>query len=55
MVNTNKTYIVTYKYKNRPTSILSSTITAKSRLDARSKIIQRNISHPVVIISVVER
>lgn len=55
MAGTNKTYIVTYRYKNKGTSTLSSTVTAKNRLDARGKIIQRNSSHPVVILSIVER
>lgn len=55
MAGTNKTYIVTYRYKNKGTSTLFSTVTAKNRLDARGKIIQRNSSHPVVILSIVER
>lgn len=55
MADKTKTYIVTYRYRNKGTSNLSTTVTAKSRMDARGKVQQRNISHPVVIISVSER
>lgn len=53
-MGTNKSYIVSFTIGERGNT-MNTTVTAKSRMDARAKVVQRNLGKKIRIIAVSER